>query len=155
MRYIIEVLFISATTSFLTLLVLSVFGLLNVKYFRSKSSLYTPPLPNTPFDVFKPQEKTKAEGHGRADKTLRGEHGTKTDEEFTVSNEYTTILASAYKDFLQAVNGTERDGWMYSGETKGVKRYKLAIFFFYKIKKKELVRKQNKKKKNLGKTSKI
>ncbi|ETO09053.1 hypothetical protein RFI_28335 [Reticulomyxa filosa] len=124
MLNIVEVVVISGVTTFLNLLLLGVFGFLNLSKLRRRSSYFTPAQPKTPFDGFVKQE-TSEKSKGEEKESEEKSQSRKLEKaELKVSNKYSTLLNDAYKDFVRAVNGKEEEGWISLGESKGIKRFK-------------------------------
>ena len=108
-----EIIFIAACSSFLTLIFAALFNFLKINIKQQIPQWKPPPPPNFDELIKKTKESYLSSRSSKAS--------------FPPQNRYYPIVSSAYKLFIFAINGTERDGWIYQGEKKGVKKYKKDI----------------------------
>ena len=127
-----EIIFIAACSSFLTLIFAALFNFLKINIKQQIPQWKPPPPPNFDELIKKTKESYLSSSSSKEERRR------KTTEQlinsqpaslasFPPQNRYYPIVSSAYKLFIEAINGTERDGWIYQGEKKGVKKYKKDI----------------------------
>ena len=124
-----EIIFIAACSSFITLIFAGLFNLLKLNIKQEESKWKAPLAPN--FDKIInetiKQSYIKQEKQFKNTQKLLNNQSASLISNFPPQNRYYPIVSSAYKLFIEAINGTERDGWIYQGEKKGVKKYRKDI----------------------------
>eukprot|EP01083_Nonionella_stella_P185675 677630_1 len=120
-----EIILIAACSSFLILIFAALFNFLKLNIKQQKSAWRAPSKP----DFDKLIEESKQCYLKQDQKQLSRAHANNLlhSSSFPPQNRYYEVTSSAYAIFVDAIAGTERDGWIYQGVKKGVRRYKKDI----------------------------
>lgn len=122
-----DIIFVAACSSFLTLIVVGLLNFLKINIKRQKSTYQPPPKPDYDAIFASIKESYNKQQQQQKEQSTHSQTISISQHSFPPQNRYYPIISAAFKVFVDAINGTERDGWIYLGEKRGVKRYRRDI----------------------------
>ena len=121
-----DVIYVAACSSFLTIVCAALFNFLKINIKHHPPKWHPPPTPDFATLIQSTKQSYIAQAQRREQSQRIRQSGPSLGH-FPPQNKYFTVVDRAYKLFLESIHGTERDGWQYQGEKKGIKKYKKDV----------------------------
>ena len=121
-----DVIYVAACSSFLTIVCAALFNFLKIHVNPHRARWRPPPTPDFATFIRSTKQSYIAQAQRQA-QSKRIRQSAPSLGAFPPKNNYFNVVDRAYKTFLESIHGTERDGWLYQGEKKGIKKYKKDV----------------------------